>query len=430
MKNFKSLLFALPVALAVSCGGGSKQTAIPTGEPYTVSFDIETIDPDAPFPALSEMVDSIEYVKLELVPDMPIGIIMTRPIITDEHIFISDIVDQGVLQYTRQGRFVRRIGAVGRGPGEYSWASSMLLDRGRNIFYIFQGFDDKLLGYDLSTGRFIGETSIIKADGSEWSMFDNRTNVIHQLSDSVALLTYVSSLRAFRESAGLEMEDYLFSLIDINSARITYNHKSGIQSGEGLALNLWRDPEGRINVFDIGVDKAFVINDDLSTRDRLFFDMGPNKYEFVSMDQRSSTSSHTLTVIPPTKGIHIQGIMESDRYFVFTMHSANLFENKNRMMSFDKTTGERSLGPLLADSSIQGLANDIDGGFSGFAEYDGNLSWASYDAYKMIENLTPEHFARVRGSVKDPAKLDALQAFVATLKEEDNPVIAIAHLKQ
>jgi SRSO17 transposase len=47
----------------------------------------------------------------------------------------------------------------------------------------------------------------------------------------------------------------------------------------------------------------------------------------------------------------------------------------------------------------------------------------------MIETLTLEHFSKVRSTVKDPAALARLRNFVASLKEEDNPVIVIAHLK-
>jgi hypothetical protein len=47
----------------------------------------------------------------------------------------------------------------------------------------------------------------------------------------------------------------------------------------------------------------------------------------------------------------------------------------------------------------------------------------------MIELLTPEHFAKVRSTVKDPAAIARLRNFVASLTENDNPVIVIAHLK-
>jgi hypothetical protein len=101
-------------------------------------------------------------------------------------------------------------------------------------------------------------------------------------------------------------------------------------------------------------------------------------------------------------------------------------------MSFDKTTGERRLAPKLDNWFFEGPANDIDGG-GGFAHmygYNEDIWYASYDAFRMIENLTPGHFEKVRESVKYPDRLEKLQALVATLTENDNPVIAIAHLKR
>jgi hypothetical protein len=61
---------------------------------------------------------------------------------------------------------------------------------------------------------------------------------------------------------------------------------------------------------------------------------------------------------------------------------------------------------------------------------DEDIWWASYNAINLIESLTPEHFERVRPTVKYPDRLEKLQALVASLKEDDNPVIAIARLKK
>ncbi len=58
------------------------------------------------------------------------------------------------------------------------------------------------------------------------------------------------------------------------------------------------------------------------------------------------------------------------------------------------------------------------------------MGFAYFDAFDMKEALTPEHFDKVRGSVKYPEKLAELQALVASLNEDDNPVVAIAHLKK
>ncbi len=103
-----------------------------------------------------------------------------------------------------------------------------------------------------------------------------------------------------------------------------------------------------------------------------------------------------------------------------------------KLIYFDKTTGESSTawpfsnrGPYLST----GVENDIDGGFPHLTALDGTVCVAWVDAFTMTETLTPEYFERVRGRVKYPDRLEALQALVSTLKEDDNPVIAIAKLK-
>jgi hypothetical protein len=108
-------------------------------------------------------------------------------------------------------------------------------------------------------------------------------------------------------------------------------------------------------------------------------------------------------------------------------------------MAFDKSSGESgllgktSLAEVERRGDFWGMTNDMDGGLAlslySYESYDKDMLYASFDAYKMIEQLTPEHFAKVRSSVKYPGRLARLEKFVASLTEDDNPVLVIAHLK-
>lgn len=63
------------------------------------------------------------------------------------------------MHYSRDGRFIRRVGHIGRGPGEYSQGNGVRVDEKRGILYIlFNG--DAVLRYELDTGRFIDQVTI------------------------------------------------------------------------------------------------------------------------------------------------------------------------------------------------------------------------------------------------------------------------------
>jgi hypothetical protein len=128
---------------------------------------------------------------------------------------------------------------------------------------------------------------------------------------------------------------------------------------------------------------------------------------------------------------------ETHRYIYMKL----FFEGNYYAVAFDKSSGENRLVNKMSKAEYKnnrkqffGFINDIDGGFALppaniFASYDKDMWWGSFDAYKMMELLTPEHFAKVRSTVKYPDRLDKLQKFVASLTEDDNPVFVIAHLK-
>jgi hypothetical protein len=159
----------------------------------------------------------------------------------------------------------------------------------------------------------------------------------------------------------------------------------------------------------------FVLNADGSTVPRIIPDFGPHKME---------------SPISDAQGIEVSRIVESGRYMLFEV----ILRYDSYLISFDKVTGKRGLSPkrkpVGTTDNFWGPANDIDGGFSRFRQYDENIWWASYNAYEILDKLTPEHFENVRESVKYPDRLEKLRALVNSLDEDDNPVIVIAKLKK
>ncbi|MDR1671772.1 MAG: hypothetical protein LBR57_04570 [Alistipes sp.] len=78
-----------------------------------------------------------------------------------------------------------------------------------------------------------------------------------------------------------------------------------------------------------------------------------------------------------------------------------------------------------------GLVNDLDGGLSFWPRYyneSENELVDVWEAYEMKDLLTEEYFAA--HPPKDPAAHGRLRTLLKNLKEDDNPVIVVAKLKQ
>ena len=65
---------------------------------------------------LSQIASNIEYIQLETKDDCLMWGGVKRYLFTDDFIFISN--KDHILKFSREGKFIRKIGSPGRGPGE------------------------------------------------------------------------------------------------------------------------------------------------------------------------------------------------------------------------------------------------------------------------------------------------------------------------
>ena len=84
---------------------------------------------------LSIIGKELQYIPLETNQDSLIRI--DEIAFCDSFIFISD--SRKLLQFFRNGRFVRQIGSIGRGPGEYEVIWDICIDRSKEFIYIIAG---------------------------------------------------------------------------------------------------------------------------------------------------------------------------------------------------------------------------------------------------------------------------------------------------
>jgi hypothetical protein len=102
---------------------------------YT-SFNIEEVLGKKKTVLLSDIVKSINYVRLETREDIVLGTKNVRVTPIDDYLFISQS-DQPLIVFDKNGKFIRRIGKMGIGPTEYSNNYSISIDQiGKRIFIL------------------------------------------------------------------------------------------------------------------------------------------------------------------------------------------------------------------------------------------------------------------------------------------------------
>ena len=130
----------------ISCKNSSnpnkdKGKASPAGLPYHI--DLEDNMKNVESIPLSRIGEKIEYIPLETTPNSlvgnlnGVGLDLAKIIFCDSFIFISD--GEKLLQFDRSGKFIKQIGTVGRGPGQYLEPINFCIDEKKRNIYIING---------------------------------------------------------------------------------------------------------------------------------------------------------------------------------------------------------------------------------------------------------------------------------------------------
>lgn len=103
---------------------------------------------------LSEITSQVDTIHLETTDDNLINRI-TSVEHNDKFLFISDT--RAIYKFKIDGSFIKQIGRMGEGPGEYKSVTSIAVDW--EAGHIFVSYYNKLITYDLE-GKFINESKV------------------------------------------------------------------------------------------------------------------------------------------------------------------------------------------------------------------------------------------------------------------------------
>ena len=155
MKKKSTILIIISIVCLISCTNHSNRTkkSKETGL-YEVDLDNVTISPDDLF-LTSSVYKDIRTILLETNESCLIGAI-NKLRVYDNFILILDRgYARSLYVFDKDGRFIRKIGGVGGGPGEYTEATDFTIDKENNTAYLLDRPGRRINKYDIITGRFI-----------------------------------------------------------------------------------------------------------------------------------------------------------------------------------------------------------------------------------------------------------------------------------
>ena len=101
----------------------------------------------------STQFKSVKIIPLETNKSCLLAYISKIQVIDSFILVLDKTLARSLYVFDREGRFIRKIGTFGQGPGDYVQINDFTIDRDSKTVYIKDGF--RLHKYDLATGRFI-----------------------------------------------------------------------------------------------------------------------------------------------------------------------------------------------------------------------------------------------------------------------------------
>jgi hypothetical protein len=157
MKTFIRILVVSLLSLAGVCCAPEERAA--SGFLYTIDIDDAVAVEE---PTQSEIFESVRTIILETSPNALLSRI-DKAVRVGERIYILNSLGTStgiVAEFDMEGRFVRRFGSVGRGPGEYLQVLDFDIDREAGRLLLLDPNVPKILSYDLASGKYMEDITL------------------------------------------------------------------------------------------------------------------------------------------------------------------------------------------------------------------------------------------------------------------------------
>lgn len=343
---------------------------------------------------LDEIMDSMYYIRLETDTNVLIGDIDKLLFCDDIIVVVERIKRQSILLFSRQGKFIGRLGIQGRGPGEYLNFTDVAIDPRKKQIVVLDDRGEKLMYYDLN-GNFINDQRLLYF-----------VNNIAVLNDGSYLIGQRKNLNRHLPS----VSDYtlLFAEPDLNISgkslssayrdQFPKNQLSSNHNFNAKKNGVWFNP--------LFTDTIYEISGKNVIHAKYCLDMGNKNITTMFNDQ--TTTDDVFDMFNTQKYFYFKGkAFETDNYVYFEINANQCYYSKRKNKLYYGSFWKYQ-NAYLSSHLIEAARPETS---------DDHFFVAVLQPYSFMPNLRYKKFS----SDLDP--------ILADLKVEDNPLLFFYSLK-
>ncbi|MFZ5430217.1 MAG: 6-bladed beta-propeller [Bacteroidota bacterium] len=379
--------------------------------------------------ALSTIARDLEYIVLDSSEPALIGALKYIDI-NDHYIIAADGIK--VILFDSKGKYIRKIGNEGRGPGEYLYlCQPKIMD---SLIYLPDASNSSLLVYNLN-GQFERK---IKAPGkfshglrvNNWWPINNSTFLIHHpntLGDERIKISSINQhgniLQEFMNSSFFPTGNTYFATSDMYANFISFKDK--VYFKELLNDTIWL-------IGETNLEPAYILG-----MGKYGFKMADRALPLADFQNKLSETISSVNFFESPKYLFL--VLYFMKHYPFPFKKIMYIGNEEReghyaiIGAYCKDKDYFSfVAPSREKDQVErtGIENDIDGGINFLPKYSNNgkelIGW--FDAYELKMYVASDAFKN--STPKYPEKKRELERLAKSLSENDNPVLMIVKLKE
>ena len=382
---------------------------------YTIDLSKDFSGSDNQTLLLSDIVEDVEYVKLETTDDCLLAG-TARVFITNDDIYtLNNYSDYKLLRFDRKtGKFISQIGSIGQGPKEM--INPCFVFAKDSLVYVTSTSTDKVYVYT-NENQFIRSVPFCK----DRSSFEDGVGQTISVIDHQYIVRHPGQLQSqFNYNQYMAAE-----VIDMNSNRLfAMRDTSDVY---GIMLTLDWDPvrwyyKGNINCYNEPDRTVYAVTKD-SIIPRYHFNLGDNKWP---------VKSEKLTM-EYVKHIKFKSFRETEDYLYLYWNQSEkgYFARFNKKTETLDVQEQEKFKGRFWHLGVPGLKNDING-CNRSVDFIGLMDEQS-SIVQMFSASGKEDYIKVlkeSQDVKFPEKRQQLLKLLEEMGEEDNQILAIYKLKK
>ena len=368
-----------------------------SGQGFT-EIDIPKLLKPERSPALSEIASDIQFIKLQTTPDCLIQSVGSVTRWGDNYLIVANS-NKPLLVFSREGKFVRSFGTIGKGPGEFLQIFGMALDPKTDHLFILGNGQVKLLEFD-ETGKFIREFKLgFYATGVK--ILDN------------GFVFYTGSVYAFRT------DGFLLTVTDRSGKVLGRYHKHPFLKGKPDHGATRYSDHGNWCYWESYWDTVYTFNGS-SYHPKYFFNYGKNRIpqELLESSDMFSNNIDAYT--------WIASYSEYQNFLYFEFIDKN---RRGKKLFYDKNSKAGYCIPGSTEYNNWGFENDFTGGPLFSLDIKMSMSEVAC-AYQVVD--LKEYLVKGRidpKKARDPARYKEFTDMIRGSSPDDNPILVVAKLK-